>query len=153
MWKQKTVEASIEVDSKLGTYYRVNSHLQKFTPNTANLTENERILITRYRTGSQSLAIEIGRFSNTPRANRLCVCGDGVQTVWHIFPECQLTRTIVHKNYQSLHEVLDDRNLLSLLFLITKVLKIPSFWRCVIVSTAKCTLLGNSLGDGGRRGV
>lgn len=92
-----------------------------------NLTENERILITRFRTGCHSLTIEIGRFFNTPCVNRLCVCGLGVQTVWHIFSECQLTRAIVIKNYVSLQEIFEDRNLLSLLILIRKLLKITTF--------------------------
>ena len=125
MWKRKIIEASDDVDSKLGTYYCVNPLLKKFNMDIQTLTENERILITRFRTGSHSLAIEIGRFSNTPRENRLCVCGHGVQSVWHIFTECQLTRTIVRKNYLNLHDIFEDRNLRNLLILITKILKIP----------------------------
>ena len=38
------------------------------------MTENERILISRFRTGSHSLAVELGRFSNTSGSNRLCAC-------------------------------------------------------------------------------
>ena len=124
--KQKFIDASVDIDSKLGTYYHVNPLLKPFTA-AQNLTENERILITRFRTGSHSLAVEIGRFSNVKRENRLCVCGDGVQTVWHIFTECQFTRTIVNKRFNNLSEIFQDENLLHLLLLITKKLKISTF--------------------------
>ena len=66
-WKPKIIAASVDVDSKLGTYYRVNPLFQKFTTKDLNITENERILITRLRTGSHSLKIEIGRFSRILR--------------------------------------------------------------------------------------
>ena len=126
LWKQKLTEASADVDSKLGTYYCVNYLMEAYT-NVKNITENERILITRFRTGSHSLAIEIGRFSNIPRANRLCICGGGVQTMWHIFAECQWTRFIVNKEYRNLKEVFQDENLLNLIFKITKKLNISTF--------------------------
>ena len=72
--------------------------------------EFERELVTRFRTGSHSLAIEIGRYSNISRENRLCSCGNGVQTVWHIMAECCETRDIVNKTYNSLKEVFEDDN-------------------------------------------
>ena len=120
------MDAYSDVDSKLGTYYRVNPLMKSYT-NPPNLTENERILLTRFRTGSHSLAIEIGRFSNTHRDNRLCVCSQGVQTVWHIFSECQWTRDIVKKKYQNLKEIFEDENVISLILQISKKLKISTF--------------------------
>ena len=126
LWKQKiTRQASIDSDSKLGTYYRINPLLQQFAMN-IDITENERITISRYRTGSHSLAIEIGRFSNTPRENRLCGCGAGMQSLWHVFNECVLTREAVgNKYYSNLQEVFEDDDVHKLLFRISKVLKIP----------------------------
>ena len=69
--------------------------------------ELERILVTRFRTGSHSLQIEIGRYSNTLRETRLCLCGEAVQTVWHIFMECDLTSDIGNRNYLNIHEILE----------------------------------------------
>ena len=126
-WKQKIQTAfNTNIDSKLGTYYRVNPSLQPFGMNDGTVTENERILLTRYRTGSHSLAVELGRFSNIPRQNRFCTCGASVQTVLHIFTECQLTRAVIHHRYTSLSEIFDDPNLPKLLISITKLLRIST---------------------------
>ena len=114
-----------DVDSKLGTYYRVNPMLQSYVPTPQSIIEIERELITRFRTGSHSLAIELGRYSNIPRINRLCACGNSVQTVWHIFSECQLTREIVNQNYENLNEIFADANIHQKLFLVCTKLKIP----------------------------
>ena len=122
---QKIEKDSTDVDSRLGTYYRINPLLSKFKPVILHsLTENERILITRFRTGSHSLAIELGRYSRTDRVNRLCVCRQGIQSVWHIFMECPLTRDLSAGNYRNLFEIFDDRNLHNLLLSITSRLKI-----------------------------
>ena len=125
-WGRKFATAASDVDSKLATYLRVNPSLKKFTPS-PTLTENERILLTRFRTGSHSLAIETGRFSNTPRDNRLCSCGLNVQTVWHIFVECPLTRDIVRKRYVSLQEIFDDPSVHTMITSIARPLKL-SLW-------------------------
>ena len=122
-WKRKIVEASVDIDSKLGTYYRINHLLQRFVP-AENVNENERITITRFRCGSHSLAIETGRFSNKDRENRLCKCGLSVQTIWHVFDNCPLTRDTIHKRYSSMKELFEDQDLHKLLFSISKVLKI-----------------------------
>ena len=123
-WSRKFEAAAADRDSKLATYHRVNPLLQKFVLPVTNLTENERILLTRFRTGSHSLAIETGRFSNTPRENRLCLCGS-VQTVLHIFTDCPLTRDLlVDKNYANLQCIFDDPHVLSLIVSIAKPLKL-----------------------------
>ena len=114
-----------DVDSRLGTYYRVNPLLLKYVPNPQPIMEIEREIITRYRTGSHSLAIEIGRYSNVSRENRKCVCGNYVQSVWHIFNECLLTREIVQQNYVNLQEVFADGDIHRKLILICNKLKIP----------------------------
>lgn len=111
-------------DSKLGTYLRVNPNLESYVPNPQTIMEFERELVTRFRTGSHSLAIETGRYSNIPRENRLCSCGLDVQTVWHIFKDCPTTRTIVPKDYGDLKEAFEDDNLHSTLFAMAKKLKI-----------------------------
>ena len=126
-WSRKFEAAAADCDSKLATYHRVNPLLQKLIVPTGTLTENERILVTRFRTGSHSLAIETGRFSNTPRENRLCLCGS-IQTVWHIFTECPLTRDhLVDKHYADLQGIFDDPSVHTLIVSIAKPLKL-SLW-------------------------
>ena len=125
IYLQKMIqEMEKDENSKLATYYRINPTLEKFVPKPQNILEIERELTTRYRTGSHSLAIELGRYSNTPRENLICICGNYIQTVWHIFLECPLTRTIVNPNYVNLAEVFADNNLHRKLLLISNKLKV-----------------------------
>ena len=96
-YKEKiALHHATDSNSKLGTYLQVNPSLSSYVPDPQKILELERELTTRFRTGSHSLAIETGRYSNIPRENRICSCGTGVQTVWHVFAECPLTRSIVN---------------------------------------------------------
>ena len=115
---------NLDSNSKLGTYYQINPSLSSCVPDPQLKLEAEREIVTRFRTGSHSLAIETGRYGNVPRENRLCSCGEGIQTVWHIFAECPLTRTIVEKNYTNMSEIFDDDNVHTILLALTKKLKI-----------------------------
>ena len=45
-----------------------------------DITEFERVLITRYRCGSHNLKIEKGRYDRIERNMRLCIC-QSVQTL------------------------------------------------------------------------
>ena len=63
-WKNKFVdEVNTDPDSKLGTYYHINPNLNSYILRPQLILEAERILITRFRTGSHSLAIELGRYT------------------------------------------------------------------------------------------
>ena len=124
-YKNKMItESDKNENSKLGTYYRINPSFEKFVPNPQTIMELERELVTRFRTGSHSLAIELARYSNVLSENRLCVCEQAVQTIWHIFMECPLTNCIVQRNYRSLRNIFDDENVHKLLLTITRRLKI-----------------------------
>ena len=124
-YRQKiTAQFNIDKDSKLGTYHLISPTLSSNVPVPQVTMEFERELVTRFRTGSHSLAIETGRYTNTPQENRQCSCGTGIQTVWHIFAECPKTRTIVQKNYENMHEIFEDENVHHVLLAITKELKI-----------------------------
>ena len=118
------IEFAKDEDSKLGTYYRVNPLLLKYVPNPQPIMEIERELITRYRTGSHSLAIELGCYTNTRRENRTCICGNFVQSLSHVFNECILTREIVQQNYANFNDIFADEEIHSKLILICKKLKI-----------------------------
>ena len=88
------------------------------------MLEGERTLITRFRTGSHSLAIEVGRLSNIERSQRLCKCKGGVQSVLHVFKDCQLTKDIHGGRYKNLQDVFSDPDVGKLLLKITSVLKV-----------------------------
>ena len=60
--------------------------------------ELNRNIITKYRTGSHYLQINAGRSNNTPRHERLCICGQ-IQTLKHVVFECILTRSIKTAHY------------------------------------------------------
>ena len=93
-WKAKIVsEANEDLDSRLGSYFQINSHLEK--PKFDDKLEFQRVCITRYRTGSHNLRIELGRRSPyTPRENRLCICNSEIQTLSHCIIRCPLLRGI-----------------------------------------------------------
>ena len=56
------------------------------TPIFKNMIEFDRVIATRYRTGSHNLRIETGiRQPKVERENRLCKCGLEVQTLKHCF--------------------------------------------------------------------
>ena len=124
-WKNKIINAADDPDSRLSTYYRVNPTLKPFVPKPQGLMEIERKLLTRYRTGSHSLAIEIGRYSNTPRANRLCTCKCDIQSVWHIFCECPIIKSVLNlRNFESLVDIFQGDNIHEMLMKITSLLKV-----------------------------
>jgi hypothetical protein len=84
-----TSHQTIDPQGKLGTYARLNptfgvSRMYEI----ASHCETERILLTKYRTGSHSLRIESGRWTRTPREARFCECGPHVQTLDHVVMNC-----------------------------------------------------------------
>ena len=118
-------KAESDSDSRLGTYFRINPELQRWIPSPQSILEIERKLVTRYRIGSHSLNIELGRYSNINRENRLCTCGRDVQTIWHIFTMCPLTEGIVDTNYHSLNDIFSDNSIHEHLPKLSKALRIP----------------------------
>ena len=77
------------------TYMQINPHL--VTPKfygTIYCNENEKIIVTRYRVGSQRLKIQDGCFKNVRRENRLCNCGQDIQTINHVVFNCMLTEPV-----------------------------------------------------------
>ena len=84
-------KANNDDDSRMGVYLHVNPTL---TPpqQPTTILEFERVVISRYRSGSHNLKIESGRLANTtiPRANRTCMCNSGVQSLRHCLFECPL---------------------------------------------------------------
>ena len=125
-WTNRIREsAHQDMNSRLGTYYQINPDLTPWIPYPQTIMESERKLVTRFRTGSHSLNIEIMRYSNVLREDRLCVCKDGIQTVWHVFMQCPLTQGINRRNYDSLKDIFDDDNIQENIMKIATRLKVP----------------------------
>ena len=102
-WSQKIFKShNKDPESKLGTYLTINPTLIKPDRN-LNLMEHERIILTRFRTGSHNLRIETGRWSNEEKNQRLCQCNTDIQTANHFFMECPLL-THLRGDYTSLYE-------------------------------------------------
>ena len=75
--------------SKLGTYLMINPELK--APDHGRKFEFQRVMITRYRTGSHNLRIEKDRrIPNSKREDRICMCNMDVQTVRHVILDCPL---------------------------------------------------------------
>ena len=93
-----------DVDSILGTYKCINPNLVKptFIENIC-CNENDRRTITKYRTGSHDLKIQSGRLNQTDRHDRLCSCGDVIQTLKHMIFEC--TNTM---NMRRVHDITEN---------------------------------------------
>ena len=86
-----------DADSKLGTYFQVNPSLMTPIYN-EHTFEIERIHITRFRTGSHNLLIETGRFiPGMSREMRICPCGNGVQSIRHVFMECNIVNRMENR--------------------------------------------------------
>ena len=88
-----------DASSRCGMYLQVNPELQP--PEQRKMLEMERILLSRYRSGSHSLRIETGRMSNPPipREERLCRCNTGIQSLNHVLFDCPLVADL-HNEYR-----------------------------------------------------
>ena len=62
-----------------------------------SVAEHERQVTTKIRLSSHNMAIEKGRWSRTPREQRLCECGQ-IQTERHIIGECPTTEAVRVQN-------------------------------------------------------
>ena len=99
--------------SKFRTYQTLNPTLEVhplYSTKSPTIPDYLRINFTRYRLSSHRLKIEIGRWSHTPRDQRVCSCGTGVQDELHIF-ECPNVRDIfdsAEKEYSSPSDIFDD---------------------------------------------
>ena len=53
-----------------------------------------RISFSRFRLSSHRLKIETGRWTGIPQENRLCQCGQNIQTERHVLCDCALVNHI-----------------------------------------------------------
>ena len=102
--RQKAAEDKI---SRLGVYFQVNPQLEPPSHNYDYNQEFERVLVTKYRSGSHNLKIESGRMCNPiiPREERLCSCNTGIQSLYHCLFDCPLLAEVRGDyNYESIEE-------------------------------------------------
>ena len=119
-------KSSNDNDSRLGVYLQVNTQL---TPpkQHSNILEFERVIISRYRSGSHNLKIETGRLCNPsiPREERLCICNTGVQSLRHCLFECPLLVELYGRYaYTSIEEAFNSPDIGKLLMEVEKCLNI-----------------------------
>ena len=127
-WRENILKAhNDDINSKLGAYFLVNPNIKN--PNllySKNIFEIERILITRFRTGSHSLLIETGRYHNarTPRDQRMCSCKEEIQTVHHILIKCKVLQHLRVIELDTVEKYSEWDGIYNFLLHASKVLKI-----------------------------
>ena len=121
-------KANDDEESRLGVYLKVNP-LLVYPVERPNRFEFERIVITRYRTGSHNLRVETGRLCNStlPREERLCRCNTGIQTLTHCLFHCPLLAELRGEYvYSSVEKALELPNAATLMLKIEKELDIQN---------------------------
>ena len=83
--------------TRAATYRSINPELVVHPVYTSAeyIEEKKRVTFTRLRVSSHRLKVETGRWSRTPRENRLCNCAmNTVQDENHVLLDCEKTSTI-----------------------------------------------------------
>ena len=94
--------------SKIQTYCEINPELQVHPMYINNdIPETHRIATSRLRMSSHRLKIETGRWSRTPREERMCNCGMGIQTESHVLLYCDQTHMLRHSLPQNSDDIGD----------------------------------------------
>ena len=121
--KRSFDNAAADHDSRLGTYLQINPTLSTPLYLSKTMIETDRLVLTRFRCGSHSLLIEIGRYNRTQRCDRICTCGIGIQTVLHCFTECPLVLPLLQKRYTSMQDIFENDDICFTLHSVCKALK------------------------------
>ena len=82
--------------TKTVTYRQINPTLSVHPMYSSEevLEDDFRTAFTRLRLSSHRLRIETGRWTRTPREERLCQCGEAIQTEQHVICDCTLVAHI-----------------------------------------------------------
>ena len=97
-----------KADSTHQDYVLINNDLSSPLFYTSYLMhEPDRILVTKYRSGTHYLKILTGNRTNTPRERRLCKCNE-VQTLHHVIFECIHTNCIRSSSFTANIATLKD---------------------------------------------
>ena len=94
---KEAIQSAPASATKSHTYLSLNPTLEVhplYTDCNRTVPDYLRISFTRFRMSSHMLRVETGRWSRTPRDQRLCQCGLGVQNEPHVFV-CHWCRTLL----------------------------------------------------------
>ena len=83
-----SVTNAADTATKLRTYLALNPDMvthNLYSKHAPTIPDYLRITFSRYRLSSHRLRVETGRWSRTPRHERVCPCGQGIQDEEHIF--------------------------------------------------------------------
>ena len=110
---KNNIENQPPTATKFATYKTLNPDLSThklYTKSAPSIPDYLRITFTRFRLSSHRLRVEVGRWSRTPRDERICPCGTGVQDEVHLF-QCPRVRDVLNtpdKTYSSPSDVFVD---------------------------------------------
>ena len=105
-------KAPTDQNYRFHIYCKVNPHL---LPSHFLSCNSNADLITRLRLGSLRLPIETGRWTRTPRADRLCPKCNVLGYEYHVLFDCSgILRNPEHNFTGSLHEIWSNENIFSL---------------------------------------
>ena len=85
--------------SIIGDYAKIN--MNRSSPefySKYELSEDDRQILTKYRSGSHYLKIVTGSYYRTPVEQRTCKCKD-IQTLQHVIFQCALTQHIRYETF------------------------------------------------------
>ena len=124
---KNTIRAKAESDaeSRYGAYMTVNPELRNI--GYPLVLETDRIIISRYRSGSRNLNIEKGRMCNPkiPREERLCLCNNKIQTLEHCLLRCTILQDLREQySFPSVNAAFDNPNIARFLLQMKKILRI-----------------------------
>ena len=108
------VRLTTSTSTRRQTYFQLNPLLRPSAVLHARRTpimEHKRISVTRMRLGSHYLRCETGRWSRTPREERLCICQTGVQDEEHVLLRCPRTehiRVLMNMEHMSLSDLFNE---------------------------------------------
>ena len=91
---------SVSQKSKFITYKLMNPDLcvHSVYSRTSIIPDHLRTWFSRFRLSSHRLRVETGRWSRTPREDRLCMCGSNIQDEQHVIQFCPLVQDIRAKH-------------------------------------------------------
>ena len=118
--------ANEDIDSRSGIYLRVNPEL-KAPDYEGHLLEFDRIMVSRYRSGSHMLSIEAGRLCcrKIPREQRLCSCKTEVQSLHHVLFKCPLLHILQTEfNFTNIEEAFQRYDVHKFFTKMEKILKL-----------------------------
>ena len=123
---------TIKTGSKFETYKEVvnpNSETHEIYKNTVYIPDYLRKQVTRLRLASHNLKVETGRWSRTPKENRVCPCdNESIQDEKHVLLHCPLSRSFRQEygtlQFNSVYSLMNCSDIVNMCKYTYKVLQI-----------------------------